>query len=291
MDQAEKLRNLISKRRNIPAEERVEDMRVISITSGKGGVGKSNFAVNLAIYMSRANKRVVIIDADFGLANVEVLLGVSPKHSFREVLAGTVSVKDALTTGPEGLKFLSGGSGLAQLADVSESQIDVLLDSFSQLEELADILLIDTGAGMSKTVTNLLKASHEIIVVTTSEPTSITDAYAVIKAMSDDNSEPPQLKIVINRVESRKEGQDAFERLRRVCVRFLKIKPINLGYIPYDRNLTKAVKSQEPVVLMYPNTESSRSIGVISKRLLDVPEKKSAPITNFISRWIGLMKN
>ena len=291
MDQAERLRSLISKRRNIPAEERTETMRVISITSGKGGVGKTNFALNLAIYMARTGKRVVIVDADFGLANVEVLLGINPKYTFNDVLTGEVSVKDALSDGPEGLMFLSGGSGMIQLADISESQIDVLLNSFNQLEELTDILLIDTGAEISKSVTNLLRASHETIVVTTSDPTSITDAYAVIKAMSDDNPEPPQLKIVINRVDSQKEGREVYDRLRRVCDRFLNVKPISLGYIPYDKNLSRAVKSQEPVALMFPNSESSRSIESIGLKLLDVEEKKSTGITSFIGRLMGLMKN
>ena len=289
MDQAESLRNLVGKLKTpVP---KVKAMRVIAVTSGKGGVGKTNFSINLAIYLARANKRVVIIDADFGLANVELLLGVSPRYSFKHVLSGEVSVSDALTTGPEGVRFLSGGSGLTQLADVTESQTSILLSSFSQLEELADILLIDTGAGMSKTVTNFLKASHEIVVVTTSDPTAIADAYTIMKAIAEDNPEPPPLKIVINRVESYKEGAEVFGRLHRVCVRFLNMKPVTLGNIPYDKYLVRAVKSQEPVAIMYPNSESSRSIEAISKRLLDEPEKSAAGIKKFIDRWIGFMRN
>jgi len=289
MDQAESLRNLVGKLKT--PVSKVKAMRVIAVTSGKGGVGKTNFSINLAIYLARANKRVVIIDADFGLANVELLLGVSPRYSFKHVLSGEVSVSDALTTGPEGVRFLSGGSGLTQLADVTESQTSILLSSFSQLEELADILLIDTGAGMSKTVTNFLKASHEIVVVTTSDPTAIADAYTIMKAIAEDNPEPPPLKIVINRVESYKEGAEVFGRLHRVCVRFLNMKPVTLGNIPYDKYLVRAVKSQEPVAIMYPNSESSRSIEAISKRLLDEPEKSAAGIKKFIDRWIGFMRN
>lgn len=291
MDQAEQLRSLIKKRRQNAVDVRAGTMRVISVTSGKGGVGKSNFVINLAIYLMRAKKRVILIDGDFGLANVELLLGVSPNYSFRNVLAGEVSVQDALATGPEDLKFLSGGSGLFQLSDISESQVDVLLESFSRLEEIADILLIDTGAGMSRTVTNLLRASSEIIIVTTSDPTAITDAYAVIKAMSEDNIEKPQLKMVVNRVESLKEGKDVFERLSRVSERFLNIHPVNLGYIPYDKNLIKAVKAQEPVALMFPNSESSRSMEAITKRLLDVPVEEPKGISNFISKWIRLTRD
>ena len=289
MDQAEKLRDLVSQHKNT-SREITTTMRVIAITSGKGGVGKTNFALNLAIYLARANKRVIVIDADFGLANVEVLLGVSPRYSFREVLSGEVSIVDALTTGPEGVRFLSGGSGLTQLADVTDSHMAVLLAGFSQLDELADILIIDTGAGISKNVTNFLKASHETVVVTTSDPTAIADAYAIMKAIAEDNPEPPQLKIVINRVDSQKEGVEVFDRLHRVCSRFLNMKPINLGNIPYDRSLVKAVKSQEPVALMYPNSESSRSIEAISKRLLDEPVIENTGVRRFIDRWIGYMR-
>lgn len=290
MDQAERLRTLVNQ--NKPAKPSPDSaMRVVSITSGKGGVGKTNFALNLAIFLSRANKRVVLIDADFGLANVELLLGVSPRHSFKEVLAGTVTVAEALTLGPEGVKFLSGGSGLTQLANVSEAQMSVLISGFSQLEEMTDILIIDTGAGMSKTVTNLLKASHEIIVVTTSDPTAIADAYAIMKVIAEGNEDLPQLKVVINRIENQKEGIEVFTRLHRVCSRFLNMNPINIGNIPYDRHLTKAVKSQEPVSIMYPNAESTKSIELISKNLLNESVSQQTAIKTFIDRLIGFMKN
>ena len=289
MDQAKRLRDLINKHR-APMMELETNMRVIAVTSGKGGVGKTNFALNLAIYLARARKRVVVVDADFGMANVEVLLGVSPRYSFKEILSGEVKVSDALTTGPEGVRFLSGGSGLTQLSDITESQMVKLISSFKQLEALTDILIIDTGAGISKTVTNFIKASHETIVVTTSDPTAITDAYAVMKAIAENNSEPPILKIVINRVESQKEGLDVFSRLHRVSKRFLNMIPVNLGYIPYDRHLARAVKSQEPVALMYPNSDSSRSIEIISKRLLDEPVREVKGVRQFIDRWMSYMK-
>jgi len=289
MDQAKKLRDLVNKHRSVLPEAK-SNMRVISVTSGKGGVGKSNFTLNLGIHLARANKRVVIVDADFGLANVEVLLGISPQYSFKEVLAGVVTLPEALAEGPEGLRLLSGGHGLTQLADISEAQMGSLIAGFDELGAQTDIILIDTGAGISKTVVNLLKASHETIVVTTSDPTAIADAYAVIKAISDENVNIPTLKIVINRVENQKEGLDVFNRLYRVCSRFLQIKPLNLGSIPYDRYLARAVKSQEPVTLLYPNAESSRSIEVISKRLLDEPVTESTGIMQFVGRLVGFMK-
>ena len=289
MDQAEKLRNLVAKH-DIHRPGLSTAMRVIAITSGKGGVGKTNLAINLGIYLSRANKRVVVVDADFGLANVEVLLGVSPRYSFKDVLSSEVSIVDALTTGPEGVRFLSGGSGLTQLADITESQMAILISGFTQLDSLADVLIIDTGAGMSKNVTNFLKAAHETIVVTTSDPTSVTDAYAIIKIMTENSTNLPRFRIVVNRVETQKEGTEVFSRLYRVCNRFLDVKPVNLGIIPYDKHLIRAVKSQEPVSLMYPYSESSRSIEMISKRLLHETGPESTGIKQFIERLIGIKK-
>ncbi|MCL1998540.1 MAG: MinD/ParA family protein [Turicibacter sp.] len=288
MDQAEKLRTLLNKK-NTPKKS--ESMRVISVTSGKGGVGKTNFALNLAIFMARSNKRVVVIDADFGLANIEVLLGVRPEYSFKEVLSRQVTIAEALTLGPEGVNFLSGGSGLTQLADISESQMSVLLEGLHQLEEMTDILIIDTGAGISKAVTNFLKASHEIIVVTTSDPTAIADAYTIMKVISEDNPEPPQLKVVINRIDSQKEGEEVFSRLYKVCDRFLNISPLNLGNILYDKNLIRAVKAQEPVALLYPHTESSRNIETISKTLLNQPLPQRTALKNFVDRWLSFMRD
>ena len=290
VDQAERLRTLISGKRESVMEFK-KTMRVIAVTSGKGGVGKTNFALNLAIFFAKSKSRVVLIDADFGLANVELLLGISPRYSFKDVLSGEATITEALTAGPEGMRFLSGGSGLTQLADVAEAQIALLLDGFNKLGEMTDVLIIDTGAGISKSVTNFLKASHEAIVVTTSDPTAITDAYAVMKAIAEHTDEPPQLKIVLNRVESQREGTEVFERLRRVCTRFLNMKPQYLGSIPYDKHLVRAVKSQEPVVLMYPTAESSRSIEMIGRRLLNEPDLPQSGIKSFVSRWIGIMRS
>ena len=293
MDQAKRLRDLVKQRGVSPQVELSKSsMRIISVTSGKGGVGKTNFALNLAIHLSKAGQRVIIVDADFGFANVEVLLGLSPRYSFKEVLSGQVSVADALTKGPAGLRFISGGSGLTQMSDVSDGQMGILLSGFQQLAELADILIIDTGAGMSKAVTNFLKSSHEIIVVTTSDPTAIADAYSVMKAIAEGNENPPTIKIVINRVENFKEGQDVYSRLYRVCTRFLKLKPEHLGSIPYDKFLVRSVKSQEPVAILYPNSESSRCIEAISKRLLHnaAPPDESG-LKQFLNRWVGFMKS
>jgi len=289
MDQADNLRNLVRLKKSYEPEFH-SDIRVIAITSGKGGVGKTNLTLNMAIHLANAGKRVIVIDADFGMANIEVLMGINPIFSFKDVLAGTVTLADALTRGPAGVRFLSGGSGLTQLADLTESQLMVLISGFEQLDALADIVLIDTGAGMSKSVTNLLKASHETIVVTTSDPTSIADAYAVIKALTESNGEPPRIKAIINRVDDAKEGIDVFSRLQRVCNRFLSIGLSHLGSVPYDRYLMLAVKAQEPLALLYPHAESNHCIEVIAKRLLDEPIPDTSGVKRFIDRWVSYIR-
>ena len=288
-DQANRLRDLIRQRSLEAAQSRQAlSSRVIVVTSGKGGVGKSNLSVNMAIQMKRQNKRVVLIDTDFGLANVEVLCGINPSYNFGDVLAGVVDIKAALTTGPLGIPFLSGGSGLTSLANITERQISVLTDSFLTLDSLADILLIDTGAGMSHAVVDFVKAANVAVVVTTPDPTSVTDAYALIKAVKDTVEELPEFKLVVNRVENPEEGVDIYEKLSGVCGRFLGISLLSLGNIPNDPHLIRAVKKQQPVSLLYPNAESTRCVEAICTKLLNMPPAQAdkGGIRGFMNRLL-----
>ena len=272
IDQADKLRQLVEGSRaatqNAVVSVSVKNARVIAVTSGKGGVGKTNFTVNLAIQLARRGKKIVIIDADFGLANIDVLFGVVSKHSFADVLSGQIKMRDALTDGPLGIQFISGGSGMSQLADITENQMSYLLENFAFLDEVADIVLIDTGAGISKSVVNFVKASQETIIVTTPEPTSVTDAYAIIKTVREGNENTPLFKLVVNRVDDAKEGSEIFEKLNMVTQRFLNVTLENLGAIPYDNRLVQAVKKQRPVVMAFPDTASAKSIHIISSKLV-----------------------
>ncbi|MDR1665063.1 MAG: P-loop NTPase [Clostridiales bacterium] len=311
-DQAEKLRSLVQNRtKDQPEpvdilEARKQQLiqpslsrpklsaRVIAITSGKGGVGKTNVAINIAIHMRRQGKRVVMLDTDFGLANIEVLFGVNPKYNFGDVLSGLVSIEAAMSTGPMGVQFLSGGSGLTALSNITEEQMAVLVDSFSFLNEMADIILIDTGAGVSKSVVNFVKAAQEAIVVTTPDPTSVTDAYALIKTVKDTclQEELPEFKLIVNRVDSPSEGVDVYEKLGGVCGRFLGIRLSSLGNIPHDPHLTKAVKKQQPVSLMFPNTDSARCLEAIANKLLDMkPVGKKAGLRSFVLKLVGRLGN
>ena len=282
-----------------------QQAKVITITSGKGGVGKTNFTVNLAIAMSRMGKRVVIIDADFGLANIEVLLGVIPNSGFANIFSQNCSIEDVLTQGPMGISFISGGSGLSNMANISTEQIHQIIENFGALDSLADIVLIDTGAGISKSVTAFVMASNETIIVTTPEPTSITDAYAVIKTAREEMTHELNLKLIVNRVESREEGIEIFNKLKRVCSRFLSIDIENLGAIPYDNNLVKAVKLQMPLSLEFPESPSAMAINEICQKMLfgetaqlaattdatDASVNSEIGMKSFVKRLAGIFKN
>ena len=178
MDQAERLRNII--KANMAPQRPLA--RVMAVTSGKGGVGKSNTAINLAIWMRKMGQRVIILDADFGLANIEVMFGVIPKYTLADLMFKGKELKDIITEGPNGVQFVSGGSGIARLVNLDKEQVKRILYKLSELENLADVIIIDTGAGISQSVLEFAVASPEVLLVTTPEPTSITDSYALLKA-------------------------------------------------------------------------------------------------------------
>ena len=257
MDQAQNLRNIIK----MQNQKMVQNARVISVTSGKGGVGKSNTSVNIALQFQRQGKRVIIFDADFGLANIEVMFGIIPKYNLGDLMFKGKELKEIITPGPEGVGFISGGSGIAKLVNLDKEQIKRLVGKLSELDELADVIIIDTGAGISSSVMEFLVASPETILVTTPEPASITDSYALLKALSmneDYSPEKCRVKLIANRVGKKEEGQNLYEKLSAVSSRFLNIELEYLGAIPFDKNITKAVMTQEPVSLKYPGSVSSK---------------------------------
>ena len=257
MDQAQNLRNIIK----MQNQKMVQNARVISVTSGKGGVGKSNTSVNIALQFQRQGKRVIIFDADFGLANIEVMFGIIPKYNLGDLMFKGKELKEIITPGPEGVGFISGGSGIAKLVNLDKEQIKRLVGKLSELDELADVIIIDTGAGISSSVMEFLVASPETILVTTPEPASITDSYALLKALSmneDYSPEKCKVKLIANRVGKKEEGQNLYEKLSAVSSRFLNIELEYLGAIPFDNNITKAVMTQEPVSLKYHGSVSSK---------------------------------
>jgi flagellar biosynthesis protein FlhG len=291
IDQAKRLRELMMQRTShddVMVEEKTSmNARVIAVASGKGGVGKSNFSINMAIQMRKMGKRVVIIDADFGLANVEILLGVAPRYNVGDVINGTVDIEAALTTGPLGVLFLSGGSGMSALTDLNDNQLLRLTDGFLRLDDLADYILIDTRAGISNAVTNFIRAATDTIVVTTPDPTAIADAYALIKNIKASMPDIGVLKLVVNQSVNNAEAQEVFEKLNGVSSRFLGINLILLGCIPFDSYLVRAVRKQKPVSIQFPFAESANRYAEISASLLNMETTKKNNIQNFMLKLIG----
>ena len=272
MDQAGLLRDRLANMQKNKQQSFAPAARVITVASGKGGVGKTNFSINLALYLHRKGVRVIVLDADLGLANIEILLGISPRHSLLDVLAGNNTLEEAITRTHGGLGFISGGSGLVEMANIDGQMLNVAIDKLGALDEIADIILIDTGAGISNSVLKFVMAANECFVVCTPEPTSITDSYALIKAIKDRGTyeEPPQIKMVINGADDKDEGRNIFKNLQQVTHKFLQVNLEHLGTLPHDSNLRKAVRSQKPCILSYPNTAFSREVEAIGNKVLSI---------------------
>lgn len=277
MDQAENLRKIMQQR----GDHQKTVARVIAVTSGKGGVGKSSASVNLAIQFRRMDKSVVILDADFGLANVEVMFGVIPKYNLSDLLYNGRELREIICEGPEGIQFISGGSGIANLANFDKEQVKRLINKLSELERMADVVIIDTGAGINPSVMEFLLSSPETILITTPEPTSVTDSYALLKALSMTEgfqNENTRVKMIANKVSGEKEGKNLYEKLSMVVSKFLNIDIEYLGVIPQDSYITKAIMKQKPVSIMYPNAASSKHFEMIARQL--VGSKQNVPESN-----------
>ena len=291
-DQAEKLRQIVLTTREIPRSPIIKNSgstaRVITITSGKGGVGKTNFSVNLALALAALDQRVLLIDADLGMANVDVVLGCSAQYSILNLLEDQFTLRDVIAEGPCGIKFMTGGSGIYQLANLSALQLQRITTQISQFDNWANIILIDTGAGINRNVLNFVMAADEVIIITTPEPTAITDAYAMMKAYVGNEGVAP-LNLVVNRVMTKDEGQSVVEKLNKVASRFLGLTVNELGFIYEDQNVVKAVKSQSPFLLSYPESISTRCVEQIANRLLyreSIPRPRG--IKGFFDKFLQL---
>ena len=275
MDQAEQLRNIIKANQG-PGRPLA---RVITVTSGKGGVGKSNTSINLALQFRKMGQRVIILDADFGLANIEIMFGTVPKHNLCDLIYQGKNIKDIITWGAGDVGFISGGSGIVGMANLSRGYLAYIIQNLAQLDAIADVIIIDTGAGISDAVLEFLVASGEIILVTTPEPTSITDSYSLLKALNRHprfSREASQIKVIANRVNRASEGELLFKKLEVVVSRYLKLPISYLGAIPWDNQLSEAVMQQKPVSLSCPNAKSSLAFEQIAAKLMgeERPTKK-----------------
>lgn len=271
IDQATTLRSLV-------LQERRRRASVIAITSGKGGVGKSNVAVNLAIKLSAAGKRVVLLDADLGLANADVLCNVDLPLNLSHVIARKKDLHDVMVKAPGGFRLIGGASGLARMADLTDFERQRIVDALGELEETADIILIDTGAGISPNVLSFTRAADHVLVLTTPEPTAITDAYAVIKVISrgvgagghagHGGDEPGrQISLLVNQVRSPGEARVVHERIAKVARQFLGVRVLDAGFLYADEQVPLAVRKRTPFVLASPRCPASQCVTQLAMRL------------------------
>lgn len=237
--------------------------KVIAITSGKGGVGKTSFAINFALALSNMGKRVLIFDADLGMANVDVLLNIKPEFDIADVISGNTSIQDITVKYPGGISFIPGASGIQQLAYLTDSQFNRIISGFNEIEKDYDYMIIDTGAGLSKNVTNFLMASDEIYLVTTTEPHAIMDAYSIVKVMTDLNANK-KINLIVNRSESVSEALSVAKKMQNTCKRFLNVDIIYLGHILDDKNVSRSIKSRTPLIIYNPDSNASRCIRKIA---------------------------
>ncbi len=284
MDQAEQLRNIIKANNaagatgsNVPKRPLA---RVITVTSGKGGVGKSNTAINLAIQFRKMGQKVIILDADFGLANIEIMFGAVPKHNLCDLIYQGKNIREIITWGPMDVGFISGGSGIAGMSNLSREYLVYIIKNLAELDAIADVIIIDTGAGISDAVMEFLVASGEILLVTTPEPTSITDSYSLLKALNRQprfSNEYSKIKVIANKVETAEEGKQLYTKLSTVVNRYLKLPLEFLGYVPQDKQLLKSVMQQMPVSLQYPNAMSSMAYQKMAETLMNKETNQSIP--------------
>lgn len=292
MDQAANLRNIVKKAEatNVPM-----NARVITVTSGKGGVGKSNVSVNLAIQFKKLGKRVIIFDADFGLANVEVIFGIVPKYNMFDMIYNNKDITEVLTQGPLGIEFISGGSGVQELLKLDKNQLAYMIEKLFELDRLADIIIIDTGAGISDSVLDFVLASNEVLLVTTPEPTAITDAYAVLKAIKrrDPRVNEKEINLLVNRIEYQQEGNEIFEKLNKVTNKYLDMQLTNIGSLPNDRTLVKAVVEQKPVTMLFPKANVTKGFEILADRMINgTPlENQKRGLGNLFSTILRMRQN
>ncbi|MDH5354508.1 MAG: MinD/ParA family protein [Gammaproteobacteria bacterium] len=262
-------------------------VRVIAVTSGKGGVGKSNVAVNLAVTLAQSGERVMVMDADMGLANIDVLLGLSPGMNLSHVINSECSLEDTILDGPSGIKIIPASSGVAAMSDLTPAQNAGVIRSFSELTVPVDTLIIDTAAGLSDSVVSYTRASREIIIVVCDEPASITDAYAMIKVLNRDY-DIHRFHVLANQAHGIQQGRELYNKLARVSEKYLDVALNFLGTIPYDECLKKAVQKQKSVVESFPRSPSAMAFRQIAKKAQQwpVPKHMEGHLEFFIERLV-----
>jgi flagellar biosynthesis protein FlhG len=262
-------------------------VRTIAVTGGKGGVGKTNVSVNLGVAAAEMGQKVMLLDADLGLANIDVVLGLHPEYDLSHVMRGERTLDEILVEGPAGLQVVPGASGLQSLAELSPAEHTGLIRAFSELAADTELLIVDTAAGISDTVLSFSRAAHEVVVVVCDEPASITDAYAIIKLLNRDYGHQ-RFRVLANMVRSAQEGRELFNKMCRVTDRYLDVTLGFMGAIPFDESLRKAVRTQKPVVQAFPRSRAAQVFRSLAKKIETWPQPQGAngQVQFFVERLI-----
>lgn len=266
MDQANTLRRIVQHRQRNSSQLQTPlkaAPRVIAVTSGKGGVGKTNTVLNLSLALSRLQRRVLLLDADMGLANVDVLLGLTPRYTLEHVLSGERDVNDVMLHGPHGLRILPSSSGISELSELSPDEQTRLFGELSRIDDEVDYLFIDTGAGISSNVLRFNACAGEVYLVVSPEPTAMTDAYALMKLLAV-KYHVHRFGLIANQVNSEQDGRNVYERLNRVCSQYLQARLAYLGSVPFDRHIHRAVRLQRALMDAFPQAPAARSLSRIA---------------------------
>mgnify|MGYP001819024375 FL=1 len=277
IDQASGLRQMVNPR----------PVRTIAVTGGKGGVGKTNVSVNLGVAAAEMGQKVMLLDADLGLANIDVVLGLHPEYDLSHVMRGERTLDEILVEGPAGLQVVPGASGLQSLAELSPAEHTGLIRAFSELAADTELLIVDTAAGISDTVLSFSRAAHEVVVVVCDEPASITDAYAIIKLLNRDYGHQ-RFRVLATMVRSAQEGRELFNKMCRVTDRYLDVTLGFMGAIPFDESLRKAVRTQKPVVQAFPRSRAAQVFRSLAKKIETWPQPQGAngQVQFFVERLI-----
>ncbi|QAY68332.1 MinD/ParA family protein [Paenibacillus protaetiae] len=285
-DQAEALRKLI--RGRVSQEQQRAETRLITVTSGKGGVGKSNFSLNFALALQSLGQKTLVFDADVGMANIDVLMGISSSHTFYDLLSRKKTIEEVIQEGPGGIHFIAGGSGIADLLELKPEQLRYAAEQVASLQDRYDVILFDTGAGLSREAVKFMESSQDTIVVTTPEPTSITDAYALLKLVHSLQIET-RFKLVVNRALDHKEGSHTADKIIYAADRFLQLKLEKLGILPDDPSVSKSVRRQSPFMIAFPGSPAARAMEQLARYYLELPNntRGSGGIRGFIHKMFS----
>ena len=286
-DQAEQLREIMKSKENGRGGEKGSKTRIIAISSGKGGVGKTNISINLAIAYAQLGKKVVVMDADLGLANVNVVLGIIPKYNLYHLIRRQKRMSEIIMDTDYGISIVAGASGFSKIANLTDEERDHFISELSSLSN-ADVIIIDTSAGVSNNVLGFIAAADDAIIVTTPEPTAITDAYGIIKIIATEiENLNLGLKLIVNRVKSVTEGKKVAERVINIAGQFLNLKIDYLGYVYDDQGVGTSVLHQKPFLVSEPNGKAAICIKHIVGRLEKVEYREGSGIGGFLRRLLG----